>query len=512
MKHSERYLPWALLLLFMAFSLWFRSLPQSYLVTDTAVNVLGIDSWYMLRQIESMAANFPHYTWFDPMTAFPSGKFIDWGPLLPMLSAAACILLGASTQAEIIGVAAWIPPVLAALTVPVVYLIGTRIGGQRTGLIAAGFITVASVTYFVRSLYGFIDHHAAEVLTSSLFCLCYIAALRNAAQPEFSLQDRRHLSVLVLLGAAAGVSYLLGLMNMVTIGLFAFIAAVFTLVQFLRSHMRGDPSDSLLVLNAVAFAIPAAGMALFGVRYEGVALSTYTIAHVYVLVALIAGSAVLYLLSRILQGKTREYLVAVVAVGAISMLAASLLAPDFFAIITVGLTGFFGQTAYTGTIQEMQAYALGDAVQRFHFGLLLMAAGLGVLWLKLKEDHVPDTLFVFVWAVLLIIITAVHKRFEYYFVVPFVLLSAVAVDALIAWSWPEVRQVLHNDTAEAKPAKKKKAPATRRPAYTVRSLLFVVGAIAVIGFVALSAGNDHSVMHGSPKDTVVTSEWREALE
>ncbi|MDG6257718.1 MAG: oligosaccharyl transferase, archaeosortase A system-associated [Methanomicrobiaceae archaeon] len=511
MKHHERYLPLALLLVFMAFSLWFRSLSQSYLITDAAVNVLGNDSWYMLRQIEVMVAHFPHYPWFDPMTAFPVGKHIDWGPLLPMISAGACILLGASTQAEIVAAASWIPPVLAALMVPVVYLIGTLIGGRRTGLFAAGFITVASVTYFVRSIYGFIDHHAAEVLFSSVFCLCYLTALRHAAQPAFSLRDRRQVSILLLLGAGAGATYLLGLMNMVTIGLFAFITAVFTLVVFVRNHLRGESTDFLLVLNAVAFAIPAAGMALFGIRYEGFALSTYTITHVYVLAALIAGTAVLFFLSRQCRGKTREFLVAVAAAGVVSPLAASLIAPDVFAILTTGLAGFFGQTAYTGTIQEMQAYALGDAVQRLHFGLLLMAAGLGVLWLKLKDDHATDTLFVLVWAVLLTITTIAHKRFEYYFVVPFVLLSALAADAIIAWSWPEVRQIFQKADAEAKPAKKKKAASPRGPNYTVKSLLFVVGMIAVIGFVALSAGNDYSVMHGSPKDSVVSAEWREAL-
>jgi oligosaccharyl transferase (archaeosortase A-associated) len=512
MKRPERYLPWALLFVFIAFSLWFRSLPQSYLVTDAAVNVLGTDSWYMLRQIEAMAANFPHYTWFDPMTAYPVGKHVDWGPLVPLISAAACILLGASTQAEIIAVVSWIPPVFAALMVPVVYLIGNQIGGRRTGLFAAGFITVASVTYFVRSLYGFIDHHAAEVLTSSLFCLCYIAALRHAARPEFALRDRRQFTVLILFGSGAGVFYLLGLMNMVTIGLFAFIAVVFTLVQFVRNHARDKDSCSLLVLNAVAFAIPAVGMAFFGIRYEGLALATYTVAHVYVLAALITGSALLYFLSRQFQGKTREYLIAIAGTGAIALIAVSFLAPDLFTLLTSGLAGFFGQTAYTGTIQEMQAYAIGDAIQRFHFGLLLMAAGLILLGQRLKEQNAPDQLFVFTWSVLLIITTIAHSRFEYYFVVPFVLLSALAVDALIAWSWPEVRQVLHKESTEVKPAKKKKGTASKGPVYSVKSLLFFLGAVAVIGFVVLSSGNDYSVMHGSPKDSVVSPEWREALE
>ncbi len=92
-------------------------------------------------------------------------------------------------------VASWVPPLMAAAMVPVIYLLGKKIADWKTGLIAAGLIAVISGNYAYRSLFGFVDHHIAETLFSTIFILAYVAALLVTRDHPFSLKDRGTLTV-----------------------------------------------------------------------------------------------------------------------------------------------------------------------------------------------------------------------------------------------------------------------------------------------------------------------------
>src|SRR5690554_6234809 len=176
LKDHKTALTAAALLFFMLVAVLVRAIPHAALVDGSFTSLVGTDAWYNLRQVEAMVANYPNYAWFDPMTAYPTGKEIAWGPLFPLITATICIIAGAASRPDIVYVAAWVPPLLAAAAVPLVYLIGKTIGDRLTGLIAAGLIPVISASFFARSIFGFVDHHVAETLFSTLFCLAYIAA------------------------------------------------------------------------------------------------------------------------------------------------------------------------------------------------------------------------------------------------------------------------------------------------------------------------------------------------
>jgi len=214
----KNYLIISLLVVFSLFTLWLRLLPETGLVTANYVDLLGNDPWYILRQVESTVANFPGYGWFDPMTQYPTGNIIHWGSLFPQIIAFAAILLGASTRPEIMYVASWIPPLMAVAMVPLIYFIGSKIADWKTGLIAAGLITIVSGQYFYRSLFGFVDHHIAETLFSTLFCLAYITALVYIRTHPVDLKNTETLKIPLLLSLGAGISYLLGLFIAIYLG------------------------------------------------------------------------------------------------------------------------------------------------------------------------------------------------------------------------------------------------------------------------------------------------------
>ena len=63
---------------------------------------------------------------------------------------------------------AYLPAILGALVPIPVYFIGKELFGSRAGLISAALIAILPGQYLVRTLLGSTDHHAMEILFSTL--------------------------------------------------------------------------------------------------------------------------------------------------------------------------------------------------------------------------------------------------------------------------------------------------------------------------------------------------------
>ncbi len=84
------------------------------------------------------------------------------------------MIAGASTRPEIIKYALMVPPIMAAAMVPLVFLLVRKISDWKSAIIASGFVAIIGGQYFFRSLYGYLDHHIAEVLFGTLFIFAYV--------------------------------------------------------------------------------------------------------------------------------------------------------------------------------------------------------------------------------------------------------------------------------------------------------------------------------------------------
>ena len=500
LKDHKTALTAVALLIFMLVAVLTRAIPHAVLVDGSFTSLIGTDAWYNLRQVEVMVANYPGYAWFDPMTAYPTGKEIAWGPLFPFIAATLCIVAGAVTRPEIVYIAAWVPPLLAAAVVPVVYLTGKTIADRTTGLVAAGLIAIVSASFFARSIFGFVDHHVAETLFSTLFCLAYITALAYAARHPVSLREPKTTLPVALLGLGAGAAYLLGLLVMPTIILFALIAGVFTVLQAVRNHIDGTGPEGLLVVNAVTFAVPAVFLPLSGFMVDGMSLSLYSVAHVYAYLLLIAATALLAGVSVALRGRRNEYLAALAALTVAGV--AFLNLTDIGKVMTSGLTAFFGWGMSATAIKEMAPWDAGIAWQSFNVGLLLIPAGLVLLALRFRRENRPELLFAIVWSVVILIATIQHLRFEYYLAVNLALLAAVVV----AWA---LRFGL------GKPVAYLREPETKKKKKTVPAAEIAAIALAVVLTVTLagaSASENIGYSQNGVSRTMLADDWRSALE
>lgn len=517
-----------LVLVFALFALWIRTIPMVTMGNTDILEMVAMDDpLYNLRQVEVMLAQFPGYAWFEPMTLFPTGTTIYWGPLFPTIIAIFCLVTGAATRPEIIAAALLVPPLLAAATVVVMYYTGRVFGDWKTGVLASGFTAIVGGQFFAVSFYGYIDHHIAEVLFSTIFCLAYGYALYAEKDRKIDFADFGSYRPTLVISLLCGIAYLLGLFVMPTMILFAMIVAVFTAVQFIIDFCRNRSSDYLLVINGITFLVALIGLLLFGFKSTIVDLSTYSAGHIYAYLGLIGGTLMLWYLARLLRGKKWYYYPGMLAgTGVLIVLLLFAISPSLFTLFVYGLYAFFGQQAITNTVLEAMGWSADRAWYAFNYGLLLLAGGiLVVLYRNLREEH-PHHIFALTWALIMLISTWQHIRYEYYLAVCIALLAAICVSFVIDLVWRDRPGPVSGSSRDegsagadgqetVAPSRKKTAKHARKrsdpsppAAYSGTVLAVIVLGLSLL-FVYTSASASYA--HISGMGPLMNGDWKEAL-
>jgi dolichyl-diphosphooligosaccharide--protein glycosyltransferase len=497
--------------------------------TDPLSMVASDDPLYNLRQVELLVTNHLNYSWFDPLTFYPNGSNVYWGPLFPTIIAICCLITGATTRPEIISVGLLVPPLMAAAVTVIMYFVGKSCGDWKTGLLSSGFAAVVTGQYFYRSLYGYMDHHIAEVLFSTLFCLFYLYAILSEKNANINLKNISSYKSTILFSVLAGIAYLLGFFVMPTMILFAFIVGIFTVIQFIIDTYRNRTSEYLLIINSAIFIIAIIGLLAFGFKSPTPELSTYSIAHIYADLGMIGGTVFLYLLQYYLKGKERYYYPAAIGGSVLLFLMALyIISPNLFNLLIVDSFAFFGQAPITNTVQEARGWSPDLAWTTFNYGLLLMIGGILIMiYNNIRKEH-PEQVFVIIWSAIILYSTWQHVRYEYYLAINVVLLSAVCVSFTLDRTWPAIRSlILSNPTAmepetnskqnvQENPVKNKKQKKMQKgPVHEVdRVIIPVTLTIIVLGLGILFAYTSvsYSYPNALENPTLMNPDWKESVE
>ena len=509
-----------LVFIFLLLALWIRSLPFPELA-GTGNMIAGPDAWYNLRLIEVALANNFGFIYFEPMTLYPTGQEIVWGPLFTWIASAIVVFAGAGTRPEIIDAAGWVPALMGAAMVPIMYWFGSRIGNWRTGLISALFIAVIGGQYLSRSLYGHLDHHIAETLFSTLFCLLYVVALYALKEHKINFKEYTTLKLPILYGVICGITYLLGLLTMPTIVVFGLFVAIFTLLQFIIDHHSEQRTEYLLVLNVVTYTIVLLGLLGYGIRNMGFGYASYSLGLFCAHVGIVFGTIILYLISRYIIKKDLKWHYYPVSLLVLCLLGTGFIAivfPDPFSGIIGSLSGFFATTVAQSTIAEMAAWTVEGAVSSFGWGLLLAAGGVIYLLYRVWKHEEPGALFVLIWSALMIFATMQHVRWEYYVAANIALLAAVFVGWAITFAEKDLQQMIgskkpeERDSTPTKKGKKATAKSSSGPDLLKVGTCIVVVLIALV-FVGTSAatavqtGESYGKYGGTETDWISECTW-----
>ncbi|PKL59169.1 MAG: oligosaccharyl transferase, archaeosortase A system-associated, partial [Methanomicrobiales archaeon HGW-Methanomicrobiales-4] len=341
-KNHNSFVIAGTLLLITLFSLLLRITPFLSGNPDVISNVGMDDPTYQLRRVELGIANFPQFGWFDPMTFFPEGQPMHWGPLFPVMSSALCILFGAYSRPDIVSLCLLIPCVMAAILVPIVFIITSRLADWKAGIIAGFFIAICPGQFFFRSYYGYFDHHIGEVLFSTIFCLFYISALVYCRDHPVITSDKTTWRIPLILGFLCGVSYVIGLALMPTMILFALLVGIFTPVWFLIQKYQGDYCVCVLLVNVTTFLIAIIGFFIIGVHGED-GLNYYTVGHPLAYGLIILVSLILFGISWLLRNHSFfNYILTLLIVTIFGFLLFAIMFPDFFNYLLNNAYSFFG--------------------------------------------------------------------------------------------------------------------------------------------------------------------------
>jgi len=531
LKKYRQYLIFGFVALFSIFALWIRLIPMFAMgKTDVLMMVASDDPLYNLRQVELIIANFPNYAWFDPMTLYPTGSAIYWGPLFPTIIAAGCLLTGASSRPEIISLGLIIPPLMAMAIVAIMYYVGKCCGDWKTGLLASGFTAIVTGQFYYRSLYGYMDHHIAEVLFSTIFCLFFMYAILSEKDTKINLKNIQTYKKTLFLSALAGIAYLLGLLVMPTMILFAMIVGVFTVLQVVIDNLRGRTSEYLFVINTAVFLIATVGLLLFGFKTTGMDLSTYSIGHIYAYISLIAGTAFLYLLQKSLKTKDRYYFPVVIAgCAVIFALVLYVFSPQLYTLLVYDIFAFFGQAPVTDTVQEARGWSAALAWTTFNYGLILMLGGIIVMAYNNFRDEHPEQVFVLVWSLIVLFSTWQHVRYEYYLAINVALLAAACMSFALSKGGNDIRRIgaglSHETTTSEDGEHDREIPATRvgkkqknlqkkatvsQPTNYLAGCLLIAGVLVSLLFVYASVSL--SYLSSSEDPMQMNPDWRESLD
>ena len=438
-------------------ALWIRLIPSASVFLPNGVVKFGTnDAWYHMRTLHTLLANYPERLFYNPMTNYPYGSYIHFGPLFDQMMAIISLTLGLGNPSPhlVDTVGAYFPAVLGALTVIPVYYIGKYLGGHKTGLVAAILIAFAPGQFLTRSIIGWTDHHVAEALFSTFFMMFFILALITSKRKGLRFEHiiNKDISVFkepLIYSVIAGIMYSAYQLSWAGASLFLLIVLAYSVLQYILDNFNNESSDYLGFTGIITFLISAVLILPFVHTDMGFSLYYYSWFHVITAIGAMATFAVLSFLER--EFKNREikpyyFPALILGIALVGLLAAKIASPSLYSLIINTPNTVFGiQQGGPSTIGEASSmfeingqFTLQKALSNFTpTAFYASILGMLLLAMNLAKKPKPEELVVLVWGVFIFLAIYGQNRFAYYYSVNVAILSAYVVGQfleLIKWN------------------------------------------------------------------------------
>ena len=402
--------------------------PWDDVLGSDRVNFLETDAWYHVRLAENQVRNFPHRVTVDPYAA-PNGQYVAVAPLLDVIVSTVVVATqgtAASTQ-YIERVAALVPAVIGVLAVAAVWALGTIAFDRRAGLIAGLLAAVLPGHFLDRTLVGFVDHHALEVLLS----FATLAALTWALR----IPDRGSR----LPAGAAGL--FLGL-YLLAWGSGAYFVAI--LAGWIVLVPLVGASRSLIASAARASGIAAFSALVIVIGLQDPALFRYN-TQLASLGALLVVSALVWWLagqpksSGLSASSVPSAALILLSVSSVAAVAASVLAPDLVRQVTIDLARFRPDPTRMAVLEARPLFLYtGNWVWTqpwtfFRSGFYVGLVAVVLLAASLRKSRRLDHLLIAIFTLVNYAATVGQNRFGYYLVPASALVAGWLCIRLLDW-------------------------------------------------------------------------------
>lgn len=439
---------------------------KSVFVGNDVVFSSESDAWYHMMLAIGTVMNHQRL-WFDPMTYFPHGTPIPFGPFNSWGIAIISLILGLGHPSihTIDTVGAFFPSFLGALLVVPVYFIGREIGGKGCGLISALIIAVLPGQVFQRSVLGFTDHHAAESLLSALAMMFFILAISSGRDMSFESIKKNWsaLKMPLIYSVLAGLSLGLYIDAWASGFLFEGVILAFVVIQSIVDHLKGRNAEYLGISGAITFLVAVLPVLPFVQSYYGFNNYIYSLFQPTILLLGTIALILIAFLSKFLKEKSanRYYFPGAIAVITIlGLIILSIAIPSFTRTVFTGLNIFQPKTGGAATVQEVSPLLFEggqfslDGIQSNFPGVsvilspfFLAIIALALLFVLYIKNQKSAYLAVIVWSIITLFLTLAQVRFAYYYAVNVALLAGF----LASWAFRKAGlSKLEDRTAEFK--------------------------------------------------------------
>lgn len=442
----ERLRTAALCAALAALAVWLRALYRGLVLTPAGVLPFDGDSFYHFRRIGWTVRNFPDVLSVDPYVNFPHGGEPIWAPTFDFaLAVVVRLVLGVGDDDAMERLLCWVPVLLGALHVVLLFLLGRRFL-SRPAAVAAALLLAVLPAHFAYSRLGFVDHHVAVSLVGSLVLF---AALRFAAEPS------QRAALWIGLAFAGAFALWPGALIHVAVAQAALLGLCLS---------RSEPGDAVAVARRLAAAHAVAALAIaplcLGRTWERWgSLSPLVLSNFQPLwlAAGALGFAALGAAWRRLghpRGVFRRSALALAgaAAAAVAVLA---LAPG------IAAAGAADAWAWLSRGEEFQAVVseslpllwldgelrLRPAIVFLSGGILLAPLAVAVLCWRARAAQRPELGMLAAWGAAFVALSLVQKRFGVDGAPALALLLAAAADAGVAAAPPARRRLLATSAA-----------------------------------------------------------------
>ncbi|MGB2885926.1 MAG: oligosaccharyl transferase, archaeosortase A system-associated [Dehalococcoidia bacterium] len=401
--------------------------PYEHVFAGDWVRFQQNDPWYHMRVIENFVQHFPHLMPFDPYGFYPDGQVRVTAPFYDLLLGFFIWIFGAGspTKGLIETLSAYFPAILGALVTIPTFFIGKALFNKKAGLLAAALIAILPGEFLFRTLLGFNDHHAAEILFSTIIVLFLILAVKSAKQKDVSFDSLRRkdwgtLREPLIYSGLTGIALGLYLLSWTGGALFIFIIFVFATLQYVIDHLRGRPTDYLCVVGVPVFLV---ALVLIAFAPGGYSLWNIQIASLVIgILAFLALSGISFLMTY-RNIRPAYYPLTLAALVGIGLGLFYLIDPSLLDSM-LGKLDVLNPTGGKLTISEVKGLSLSAAWEFFSTGFYLSLISLVIIaYLVIKESAADKTLLL-VWSLIMLIASFGQQRFAYYLAVNVALLTA----------------------------------------------------------------------------------------
>jgi dolichyl-diphosphooligosaccharide--protein glycosyltransferase len=421
-----------------ALALAVRLLPWPTVIEKDRVVFFGMDAWYHMRRVQIALVTTGWPPAFDPYDNFPDGALPIWSPLFDALLA--LVLWPIHALASWLAVeraAAIVPPVIGALCVVATYRLALRLFDACVATVAGVLLSLLSA-HFWYSQVGFVDHHVAVALLSTLLlgsAASFLGVLSGSA-PVRELRGRA-----LAFGALAALALLLwpGMLLELALAELA-LGVLWVRLDERSAAIRGAAALALANALALVLVLPSGWTAEWVVwsEFSPAVLSRFQPWLFAVLAMLAAACGLLW--SRTTSGRTRaRRTLQVAGVGLVLLVGSVALFPDLVAGFGEGWRWFLKDEAFQALVMESKPLFVSEAgfdptiaevrLTRLFYLLPVLLAALA--WHARSSAQAPALLLLAGWTLVFAAATLLQRRFFNSLAPPFALVIAWSLVALL---------------------------------------------------------------------------------